>query len=183
MNQADYNQYAPPTATVSDVAPSTEGVSELKYWSAKGRIGRMRYLAYTFGGSLLYIVLVGLAGLGAAVVSLNGTLLTIVQIALYIAVMVFTVLTCIKRCHDLNISGWWCLTLIVPILGLLFLFVPGTKGGNRFGPPPLPNTTGVTVLGLGMPVIMLVVAVAFGVPAYKEVENARLQSGPPVGQP
>lgn len=183
MNQADYNQYAPPTAAVSDVTPSTEGVSELKYWSAKGRIGRMRYLAYTFGGWLVYTMLAVLASVAAAIVRFDGTLSMIVQIALYIALMVFTVLNCIKRCHDLNISGWWCLTLVVPILGLLLLFVPGTKGGNRFGPPPRPNTTGVTVLGLGLPVIMLVVVVVFVVPAYKEVEKARLQSSPPVGQP
>lgn len=181
MNNTDYNQYAPPTATVSDVAPTTEGFGELNYRSAKGRIGRMRYLAYSFGGSLVHGVL---AGLAMAILSFSDTLSLIVQIALYIALVVFTVLNSIKRCHDLNISGWWCLTLVVPVLGLLFIFAPGTKGGNRFGPPPPPNTTGVTVLGLAMPVIMGVVLAAVAVPAYKAYQvKARLQASQPVGQP
>lgn len=51
-----------------------------------------------------------------------------------------------RRMHDFNLRAGWALA--VPLLGyflpfapLLFiavlLLVPGTKGGNRFGPPPI----------------------------------------------
>lgn len=45
-----------------------------------------------------------------------------------------------RRLHDSNKSGWWQLIIFLPSLGILVLFVlmllPGTKGENRFGPPP-----------------------------------------------
>ncbi len=45
-----------------------------------------------------------------------------------------------RRLHDSNKSGWWQLLLLIPSLGILALFIlmllPGTKGENRFGPPP-----------------------------------------------
>nr|WP_315198336.1 DUF805 domain-containing protein [uncultured Aquabacterium sp.] len=37
----------------------------------------------------------------------------------------------VRRMHDSDRSGWW---LIVPFVGLVFLFVAGTPGANRFGP-------------------------------------------------
>ena len=45
----------------------------------------------------------------------------------------------IKRWHDMDYVGWWVLTLLIPLLGILawlyMLFYPGTKGPNRFGNP------------------------------------------------
>jgi uncharacterized membrane protein YhaH (DUF805 family) len=47
----------------------------------------------------------------------------------------------VRRLHDTNMSGWWALTSLIPILGGLLLLVPlvkkGTPGENRFGPDPL----------------------------------------------
>lgn len=43
----------------------------------------------------------------------------------------------VKRCHDLNISGFFVALKLVPVLGLLFtlwlLFAPGTEGPNGYG--------------------------------------------------
>ena len=45
-----------------------------------------------------------------------------------------------RRLRDCDQSGLGCLGLLVPYLGLLtifvLLFVPGTRGPNRFGPDP-----------------------------------------------
>lgn len=45
-----------------------------------------------------------------------------------------------RRLHDSDKSGWWQLLIFIPSLGILALFIlmllPGTKGDNRFGPPP-----------------------------------------------
>lgn len=182
MNGTSYNQYAPPTATVSDVAPETTGTSELNYWSAKGRIGRLRYIAYSTGASILHGTVTALA---TGVFGGNQTLLIGSLVALYLALMVFIVLCAIKRCHDLNISGWWCLTVVVPIITLLFVFAPGTKGGNRFGPPPPPNTTGVKVLGYLVPVIFAIgIIAAIALPSYIAYQaKARAPVSQPVGQP
>ncbi|MBX8519236.1 DUF805 domain-containing protein [Pseudomonas cichorii] len=46
----------------------------------------------------------------------------------------------VRRLHDINLSGWYVLIGLIPILGPLFqislLFVPGTKGVNDYGPAP-----------------------------------------------
>jgi|LGOV01.1.fsa_nt_gb uncharacterized membrane protein YhaH (DUF805 family) len=46
----------------------------------------------------------------------------------------------IRRLHDIDKSGWWFLFSFVPLLNIALaitlLFWPGTKGDNRFGPPP-----------------------------------------------
>jgi uncharacterized membrane protein YhaH (DUF805 family) len=42
----------------------------------------------------------------------------------------------IRRAHDLNLSGWWGLLMLLPPTGLWLLFADGTRGANRFGPSP-----------------------------------------------
>ena len=47
--------------------------------------------------------------------------------------------TSAKRLHDINISAWWLLLNLIPVVGSLIIFVlncimPGTKGENRFEP-------------------------------------------------
>ncbi|MFJ4144723.1 DUF805 domain-containing protein [Pseudomonas sp. NPDC089734] len=46
----------------------------------------------------------------------------------------------IRRLHDINLSGWFVLIGLVPIVGPLFqislLFLPGTDGVNDYGPAP-----------------------------------------------
>ena len=39
----------------------------------------------------------------------------------------------IRRMHDTDHSGWW---LLVPIAPIVFAFMEGTRGANRFGPDP-----------------------------------------------
>ena len=53
----------------------------------------------------------------------------------------------VRRLHDRDMSGWWLLGffvgMIIPIINivasiayLVFMFLPGTAGPNRFGPDP-----------------------------------------------
>lgn len=47
-----------------------------------------------------------------------------------------------KRWHDRGKSAWWLLINLVPYAGALWVFIecgflPGTAGGNRYGPDPL----------------------------------------------
>ncbi len=48
----------------------------------------------------------------------------------------------IKRCHDRGKSGWWCLLLLLPVIGTIWAIVDlgaleGTPGQNAYGPNPL----------------------------------------------
>jgi uncharacterized membrane protein YhaH (DUF805 family) len=46
-----------------------------------------------------------------------------------------------RRLHDRDMSAWWLLLMLIPVIGSLILLViyalPGTPGPNRFGPDPL----------------------------------------------
>lgn len=48
----------------------------------------------------------------------------------------------IKRLHDRNLPGWWLFVILIPVLGFIYCtvqiaFLPGDKGQNRYGPPPM----------------------------------------------
>ena len=68
----------------------------------------------------------------------------IILAVLYIAVIWAGLALQIKRWHDRNKSGWWCLIGLVPLIGSIWVivecgFLRGTEGPNRFGPDPLAN--------------------------------------------
>ncbi|PTT90303.1 DUF805 domain-containing protein [Pelomonas sp. HMWF004] len=164
MNSPEVNQYAPPTATVADVAPAT-ATAELNLFSAQGRIGRLRYLAYVTGAAVVQNIVTVMLTMALARSTAAFTLMALVALA---ALVWFNILCAIKRCHDLDISGWWTLTSVIPIIALAWVFMPGSKSENRFGPPPPPNTSGVRVLGLLMPAIFLIgILAAIAIPSYK----------------
>ena len=49
-------------------------------------------------------------------------------------------LLAVRRLHDLHLSGWYTLALLVPLLNLpaylLLLVLPGTPAANPWGPAP-----------------------------------------------
>ena len=57
-----------------------------------------------------------------------------------VVVMVWPMLAVqVKRWHDIDMSGWWLLVTLLPVVGapialVMNGFLPGTKGENHFGP-------------------------------------------------
>lgn len=163
---ADIHQpYAPPRASVGEDLPE---YGELKPFSVQGRIGRLRYLAWSCVMSMAGIVLILIA---ASTMSISGfigvPLITLVVIGL----MVVGVQIGVQRLHDIGWSGWLMLLMLVPVVGSIFPIVlmlgPGTSGANRFGPPPPPNTLSVKILALAclvLPVIGIIAALVFSLP-------------------
>lgn len=171
---ASSNPYAPPRANVADVA-AEEAFQPVKIWSARGRIGRLRYLSYQGVAYLLVLVVAFIGGVAGAMLQSPGLMVGLMAVA-FVPYLVLTVLLTIQRCHDMDWTGWASLLVLIPLAGLLFWFVPGTPGANRFGGPPPPNGTGVKVLVWGGVVAMFLVGVlaAIALPAYQDyVQQAR----------
>ena len=157
------NPYSPPRAAVRDIEAEQE-YQEIRMWSARGRIGRLRYLAYAVGASLL--VGVALALLGGV---LGTSLGMVVAAVLYIVAVVFSILIAIKRSHDMDWSGWTVLLMLIPFAALIWIFKGGSEGTNSYGPPPPPNTLGVKILGLLLPIFFVIgILAAVAIPAYVE---------------
>jgi uncharacterized membrane protein YhaH (DUF805 family) len=147
-----HSPYAPPQARVGEKLPA---FAALKPFSVEGRIGRLRFLAWTLVLSLVTLPIVGVVALiGLGLVSGNSTtgliLGGILAFFLFLAFMVVGVLFSVQRLHDIGWSGWLWLLHLVPFVGsffpLVIMLVPGNAGANRYGPPPPPNSTAVKVL-------------------------------------
>lgn len=162
--------YAPPQATVGEALPQ---YATLNVFSFEGRIGRLRYLAWTLVLTVAMLAVVGVGAffgiLSAAV--LNSTLLTgvgiIGGIVVFIGFIVVSIQISVQRLHDLGWSGWLWLLNFVPIVGSIFPLVlmvsPGSNVANRYGAPPPPNTTAVKVLSWMW--VVLIVALIIGLVA------------------
>jgi uncharacterized membrane protein YhaH (DUF805 family) len=158
------NPYKPPTANVDDL--NTDAVQEIRILSVQGRIGRLRYLAYTTVGSFVIMIAAGI--LGGILSVFFGPLVTPFVIGLaYIPLIVFSIMMMIQRSHDMDWSGWMCFLSIVPFAGLIWLFKSGTQGENTYGAPPPPNTLAVKILAFA-PLILILLLAAIAIPQYQE---------------
>lgn len=110
-----------------------------EYWSIpKGRISRRTYTKRIIILVVLNIFLMALSEF--------FSYSEIIALLMYLPAIYIALLMCmqiIKRLHDINASGWWCILALIPYVGVLFIiylmFKKGTPGPNRFGPPP-PDT-------------------------------------------
>ncbi len=176
MNEG--NQYAAPAARLEREEDEIYG--EVRPFSPRGRLGRIRYLFYSI---LLLLGFVLIGGLLVAATSKAGAEVPMELLMVgYVALIVFQFILTIQRCHDFNATGWLSLLTLVPfinwVFGLLLLFMPGTDGPNRYGPPPPPNRGSMMVVAVGVVVTVLVAGIlaAIAIPAYNEyVNRARLE--------
>lgn len=153
--------YAPPRAQVGE--PISEH-GELKVFTTQGRIGRLRYLAWSISLMTAALGLWMIASMTLAVSVVAGAIL----IGIFgLGFLVVSVQIGVQRLHDLGWSGWFMLLNLVPVVGTLFplvmLLMPGNQGPNRFGAPQPPNSRAVKVLAalwLLVPVGGIVAAIA-----------------------
>ncbi|MGE8497690.1 MAG: DUF805 domain-containing protein [Pseudomonas sp.] len=148
--------YATPQANVAETLPA---FGELKVFSISGRIGRLRYLAWFMANLLVFIGLMGLTGIIAGISPEIGGGLTVI---LSLAVIVVSVLIVIHRLHDIGWTGWLWPLILIPLVQLVFsillMVIPGTKGANRYGPPPPANGVGVYILS-GLFLLFVVIGI------------------------
>ncbi len=160
MTQA-VNPYGAPKTAVADALEETQPV---RLFAVSGRIGRLRYIAYGVG---VYV----LTMLAAVAVLLLAKPLAPIALGLaWLAILVLGLMLTIQRCHDFDTTGWLALLWFVPIANLVFWFIPGTDGPNRYGPRTPPNGAGVIVTALAVPIGIPVLGIlaAIAVPAYQD---------------
>ena len=178
--------YAPPRAPVGEAVAE---FATLKPFSFDGRIGRLRYLAWTLVLSTVLLAVCGVFALVAlALIGANSTagliLGSLLALILFAGFVFVSIQITVQRLHDVGWSGWLWLLNLVPFVGSFFPFVimvvPGNELANRYGPPPPPNSTAVKVLSslwLVVIALILVGSLAGGLSAIQEeYENAAQSS-------
>jgi len=102
------------------------------YVGFNGRAARSEYWFWTLFVFLLWIVALLLDLTVLAMFNTTGVPVMIVLAIL--ATLLPSLAVSARRLHDIDRSGWWA-PLIVP--ALVWGFMRGTVGTNRFGPDPL----------------------------------------------
>lgn len=144
----------------------------LSVLSVSQRLGRLRYACYQLSAWLIGLLLIALAVLLSVellpeIVGIGFSLVVGLLLSIY------TVGLMVRRLHDMDLSGWWALLSLIPILNLpfhLFLYLgDGSSSMNRYGTPnPLPSGIVSLVGGLfwAINVLLIIVAIAFMVVAW-----------------
>lgn len=164
------NPYNAPAADLSQMSGSDE-TYEPRVWAIHGRIGRLRYLAYSLLQMLIAIPVVGLI---AGILYMIGERAMIVGIILaYIPLIAIGFILAKRRFNDMNHSGWMSLLQLIPFVGIFIwlwlVFGPGDKASNDYGQPPGPNSTPVVIGALIFPAIFVVgILAAIALPAYQD---------------
>jgi len=167
---ATVSPYAPPSANVSEAMPRH---GDLKPFSVTGRIGRLRYLAWSL---VIMFAATGLFGVAAIMTAISSTMGLICMGLIGIGMLVVSVQIGVQRLHDFGWSGWLILLNLVPVLGSLFPFVmllmPGSREVNRYGSPPPPNSRSVKILAaLWLLLIISGLVAALTIPALVEMRQ------------
>ncbi|MBC7452224.1 MAG: DUF805 domain-containing protein [Massilia sp.] len=162
----------PYNAPASDLSRAGENVAtyQPQILAVNGRIGRLRYLAYTFGLAMACMVA---AALLMGVLAAISPKMMMLGMIIYIPALAISFIMAIRRLNDMGHPGWWSLLTIIPILnfffGLWLIFGPGDAGSNNYGLPPTKNSTGVVVAALALPLFIALVGIlaAVAIPAYQ----------------
>ena len=106
---------------------SSGGLAEAKIFTPQGRLGRLRYIAYGMGASLVAgLFQAGTAGVAAAAIGEAGAMIgVVVGVIIGIGIVVLYVFWTIRRLHDFNLSGWFTFIFILPLIQFCPLAGPG----------------------------------------------------------
>jgi uncharacterized membrane protein YhaH (DUF805 family) len=185
------NPYSAPNAVLSDAGSNNE-TYQPKIFAVSGRIGRLRYLAYTFFLTLLCAAAIGI--LSAVLIPMlasrrEGTsaAAVVMLVILYLPIIAVTLIMAKRRFNDLDHSGWLGLLMLVPLInffcGLYLIFGPGSAEANRYGAPPAKNPVLVVIAGLVLPLLFAAgVVAAIAIPAYQTYKARAAQNAAPASK-
>lgn len=172
------NPYSTPS---SQFATSEDDYFQPKVFSLSGRIGRLRYIAYSIPWTLMIWLGMMIFSIVAAVLipSMGGAGAIGIMVVMWAILAALSLIPmfslAVRRLNDMNATGWLSLLMLIPfvnfIMLLVFIFFPGTKGQNNYGPAPVENSTlvivGALVFPIGSIVVMGILA-AIALPAYQD---------------
>lgn len=146
-------------------------------FSVRGRIGRVRYIAYRCAVLFLCgLIFIGLAMLTGVLPPGWRLFMGILILLTGVSALVLYTLAAVRRAHDFDASGWLSLLSLIPLVNLLFWFTPGTAGGNRHGEAPPANSRPLIVSAVLLPLLVFLLFLYFawmGVMSYQWTSTGR----------
>lgn len=141
--------------TTPDIVDSSRQSRRL--WTLRGRLGRAEYIVYSLGAVVLLCLTMILVSLGALLTGSAGRMVYGIAVVLlvYCLLPIFFAVLTVRRAHDFNCGGWLALLLMVPVINLMFWFIPGSRGENRFGPSPQAPSDGLKLCAILLPILLI----------------------------
>lgn len=128
-----------------------------------GRLGRVRYIACRSAIVLVFgLVYIGLSLLTGVLPPDWRVFMGLLILLAVIVSLVAYVLPAVRRAQDFNASGWLALLSLIPLVNLVFWFIPGTAGANRYGEAPPANTWRAITLAILLPLLVLLLVLYVG---------------------
>ncbi len=153
------NPYQAPSADINN--QKTDETYSPKIFSVSGRIGRLRYLAYSLIALIFYVPAIIALSLGGLNME-TGDMTMLGGIGFGISAVLAVVWMFVifkRRFNDINLTGWLSLLVLVPLIGgivtIVLMFTPGTKTANKYGPIPEQNSIGVKVAAGALILLMV----------------------------
>jgi uncharacterized membrane protein YhaH (DUF805 family) len=114
------------------------------YANFSGRAGRKEYWMYYLFYALFIFILVIASAVICAMMEMDSLatqhVVIFIVICAYLALFIPSLAVLVRRLHDINKSGWWCLISFVPYVGFIILFIftllDSTPGRNQYGENP-----------------------------------------------
>lgn len=137
------NPYSTPVAAAPrQGAPARPLTVKEILLSYEGRIPRSIYWMWTLIVSFAFMAVAVLLAVLMGMIFGESPIVLIPLLLLYIPTIYVMLAIQVKRWHDRDKSGWWCLINLIPYIGGIWAFVEvgclrGTMGPNQFGPDPL----------------------------------------------
>ena len=109
------------------------------------RINRKRYNLRQLILSPVYLLVMFVAvfmstGLWFRDETIAAIVTVIMAVMLFVAI-ISSMMLMIRRLHDLNRPGWFCIGMVLPVISIVLLiylsFFKGTEGPNQYGLDPL----------------------------------------------
>jgi uncharacterized membrane protein YhaH (DUF805 family) len=109
-----------------------------KYDTLRGRASRKELWRFTFYNMIFIILAIAIDNmLGTTALGLPYGVFNYLYI---LTVIIPSVAIVIRRLHDVGVSGWFSLIIVIPAIGLIWLLVllskEGYEGENKYGPNP-----------------------------------------------
>jgi uncharacterized membrane protein YhaH (DUF805 family) len=96
----------------------------------EGRASRQEYWMFFLFHLIISVAIGFVTGFMSAATKTDQTVLGNIY---SLAVLIPSIAVSIRRMHDTDRNGWWC---IVPIVSLIYSIEAGQVGANKYGPDP-----------------------------------------------
>ena len=134
------NPYRSPSETTASRQERDTVTLLVSVLSARGRIPRSQWWMFQAG---YFVVVFAVATLGGLMDNAFGTEWGFVAFCVVDLIAIWLAFAAqVKRWHDMDRSGFWCLVNLIPLFGPLYALIElgfqrGTKGRNEYGTDPL----------------------------------------------